>query len=70
MILTKGEAVQEQDQAGRQGPGHRVHHDVGDHVDQGHQEGQVNGGASKQGNLGVLVISSVICLHQELILSR
>ena len=59
MILTKSEAVQKQDKASRQGPGHGVHHDVGDHIDQGDQEGQVNGGAAQQRNLGgVLVISS------------
>ena len=51
LILTKGEAMEEQDEGGGERPGDGVHHDVGDHVDGGDQEGQVDGGAAHQGYL-------------------
>ena len=50
--------MQEQDEGGGQGAGHGVHQDVGHDVDGGHQEGQVDGGAAQQRDLGVLMITS------------
>ena len=48
--------MQEQDEGGGERPGDGVHHDVGDHVDGGDQESQVDGGAAHQGHLRVFVI--------------
>ena len=71
MILTKCEAVEEQDQAGRQGPGHGVHQDIGHDVDSGHHQGQVDGCPAHQRNLAIRMVTE-ICLHiscPELILA-
>ena len=59
MILTKCEAVEEQDQAGGQGPGHGVHQDIGHDVDGGHHQGQVDGGPAHQRNLAMLIVTEI-----------
>ena len=56
LILTKSNAMEEQHQGGGQGPSHGVHHDVGDHIDGGDQEGKVDRGAANQGNLRMTYI--------------
>lgn len=51
--------MQEQDEGGGERPGDGVHHDVGDHVDGGDKEGQVDGCAAHQGHLDDIIKWSV-----------
>ena len=54
--------MEQQHEAGGQGARHRVHGHVGDHVDEGDQQGQVHRGASDQRDLGAIIIIIIIVI--------